>query len=184
VYGAVVLAALPATAALTVVTARTFVTDRGDAVTRAFYTRRLAWATASLRGGSVACDPLVLPGSVVLLVPGVVVCVGLVFHTVYVAVEDESFVAAFRQSWRLVRPGFLRVVVPVAALGLGVALVVAGVATTAVGTGLAGVGSGVLFGALALFALGGVRAAPRPDPTRQPPRGRRRGASPGLAAPA
>lgn len=84
----------------------------------------------------------------------------------YVAVENKSFVAAFRRSWRLVRPEFLRVFVLVAALGLGVALVgavvgaiVAGVAATAVGTGWAGVVSGVLFGVLALFALAVLSAA-------------------------
>jgi hypothetical protein len=166
VYGAVVLAALLATASLTVVTVRTFVADRRDAVPRAFYTRRLAWATANLLVGGVAYGLLVLLGSVMLLVPGVVVYVGLVFYTMYVAVEDESFVAAFRQSWRLVRPEFLRVFVLVAALGLGVALVgaavgvvVAGVAATAVGTGWAGVVSGVLFGVLALFALAVLSAA-------------------------
>ena len=84
----------------------------------------------------------------------------------YVAVEDEGFVAAFRQSWRLVRPEFLRVFVLVAALGLGVTLVgaavgavVAGVAATAVGTGWAGVVSGVLTAPLALFALAVLSAA-------------------------
>lgn len=146
-YALVVLVALVGMSALTVVAVRAFVAGATDRIPRAFYTRRLPWAVANLLVGGVVYGLLVLVGSLLLLVPGVVAYVGLIFMTMFVASEDEHFVAALRHSWRLVRPHFLRTfaLVLVLVVGTGVVGGVVGLAAS-VATLLAGIDgwSGVL----------------------------------------
>jgi hypothetical protein len=60
-------------------------------------------------------------GVVFLIVPGVVLFVALAFWFVYVAVEDESFVDGFRDSWALTRGEWLDLTL----LLIGVVLVAA-----------------------------------------------------------
>lgn len=166
VYVAVVAASLLAVTALTVVAVRTFVAGRTGTVPRAFYTRRMGRATANLLLGGLVYGILVLLGTVLLVIPGIVAYVGLIFYTMYVAVEDENLVAALRESWRLVRPDFLRVLVLVLALVGGVAVLgggigaVAGAGVAAAGLGgWSGVVSGVVTAPLTLFLLAVLSAA-------------------------
>lgn len=135
VYAVVTLGALVGMSAFTVVAVRTFVAGATDRIPREFYTRRLAWATANLIAGGVAFGLLVLVGTLLLVVPGVVAYVGFIFVTMFVAVEDEHFVAALADSWRLVRPEFLPVFGLLLVLVVGVG-VVGGVVSLVVGFGL------------------------------------------------
>ena len=166
VYAAVVLALVVGMAAFTVVAVRTFVAGATDRIPRAFYTRRLPWATANLLVGGLAFGLLVLLGSILLLLPGIVAYVGLIFTTMYVAVDDEHFVAALRHSWRLARPEFVRVFVLVFVLvvGMGVVGGVLGFAlslgTLLVGLdGWSGVATSVLVTPLSLLVLAVLSAA-------------------------
>jgi hypothetical protein len=139
-HALVVLLALVALSTLTVVAVRTFVAGRTDTIPGACY-RRLPWATLNLVVGGIAFGLVVLVGSVFLLVPGIVAYVGLSFMTMYVAVEDEHFVAAMLRSWRLVRSEFVSV------LGLlAVVVVGGGVVGFAVGIGAGALGDGVVVG--------------------------------------
>ena len=166
VYGLAVLACFVALSAVTVVAVRTFVAGRTDTVPREFYTRRLAWATANLLVGGVVYGLLVLLGLVLLVVPGIVAYVGLIFYTMSVATEDENLVTALRRSWRLVRAEFLPVLLLVLALVVGagvgggvLGIAVGGVATVAGVAGWAGVVSAAVNTPLTLFVLAVLSAA-------------------------
>lgn len=166
VYAIVVLGLLLGMSAFTVVAVRTFVAGATDRIPREFYTRRLAWATANLMLGGLVFGLAVFVGSLLLVIPGIVAYVGLIFTTMFVAVDDENFVAALRHSWRLVRPEFLWVFVLVALLvvGMGALAFVLGIVLS-FGTVLAGLGgwtgvvTGVLTAPMSLYLLAVLSAA-------------------------
>jgi len=106
-----------ASAVLTIGALRAFVTDTSLSV--ALVARNLPLAFLNYVVGGIAYGLLVLVGLVLLVVPGIFVMVVLAFWTVFVAVEDENFVAAFGDSWRLTEGNRLRL------FGLGVVVVVA-----------------------------------------------------------
>lgn len=87
---------------------RTFVAGETDHVPREFVTRRIGWVVANLLVGGMVLSVLVMIGTVLLVIPGIVVYVALLFMAVFVAVEDENFVAAMADSWRLTRGNWLR----------------------------------------------------------------------------
>jgi len=118
---------------LSIAAVRTFVAGKTDRIPREFFTRRMGWVVANLAVGGVAFSVLLMVGTILLVIPGIVVYVSLLFMTVFVAVEDENFVAAMRDSWRLTRGNWLRlfglllvVVVPftvvISALSAGLAI--------------------------------------------------------------
>jgi hypothetical protein len=166
VYAAVSLAVLVGMSAFTVVAVRTFVAGATDRIPREFYTRRLPWATANLIVGGLAYGLLVFLGTLLLVIPGIVAYVGFVFVTMFVAVEDENFVAALRDSWRLVRPSFLSVLalLLVLVVGLGVISAVVGMVVSygALAAGLdgwTGVATGLVTAPLSLLVLAILAAA-------------------------
>jgi hypothetical protein len=165
-YAAIGLAVIVGMSALTVVAVRTFVAGATDRIPREFYTRRLAWTTANLLVGGVAFGLLVLVGTLLLFVPGVVAYVGLIFMTMFVAVEDENFVAALGDSWRLVRPElfstFALLLVLVVGVGVagGVVSAVVGFALLYAGLGdWTGVVSSVLIAPLSMLVLAVLSSA-------------------------
>ncbi|MFB6157286.1 MAG: hypothetical protein ABEJ34_05535 [Haloferacaceae archaeon] len=139
VHAAVVLVTLVGMSAFTVVAVRTFVAGATDDIPREFYTRRLPWTTANVIVGGLAFGLLVVIGSLLLVIPGIVAYVGLVFTTMFIAAEDEHFVAAFRRSWGLVRPAFLSVFALLLVLVVGVGLA-AGIVGAVLSVGAAAVG--------------------------------------------
>ncbi|MFB6161232.1 MAG: hypothetical protein ABEJ61_08660 [Haloferacaceae archaeon] len=178
VYAVVTLGVLVGLSALTVVAVRTFVAGATDHVPREFYTRRLAWTTPNTIACGVAFGLLVLVGTALLVVPGVVAYVGFVFATLFVAVEDENFVAALADSWRLVRPNFLAtfglLLVLVVGVGVvaGVASVVVSVALLVAGLdGWTGVVTSVLTAPLSILVLAVLAAAFEQLRTDDPARG-------------
>ena len=82
---------------------RIFVSDETESLPRAAFTRRMGWAWLNVFVGSIVYVVLVALGFVAFVVPGVFLLVVLAFWTVFVAVEDESFVGAMRSSWALTR---------------------------------------------------------------------------------
>ncbi|VTT88244.1 unknown [Halorubrum sp. DM2] len=93
---------------LSIAAVRTFVAGETDRIPREFFTRRMVWVVANLAVGGLAFSALLMVGTLLLVIPGIVVYVSLLFMTVFVAVEDENFVAAMRDSWRLTRGNWLR----------------------------------------------------------------------------
>lgn len=115
--GAVVglsLAAALVSVVLTIGALRAFVT--GATLSPALFVRNLPLAFLNYVVGGVVYGLLVFIGLVLLVVPGLVVLVVLAFWTVFVAVEDENFLAAFGDSWQLTDGSRLRLF----ALGLAV----------------------------------------------------------------
>ncbi|SER09901.1 hypothetical protein [Natrinema salaciae] len=108
--------------ATAVIALRTFASDETETIPREFRSRKIAFATLNVFVGTFVFALLVAVGSVFLLVPGLFLLVSLYYWTVFVAVEDENFVRAFRSSWTLTSGSRLRL------FGLGVAVLVAGLA--------------------------------------------------------
>lgn len=103
-------------AVLTIGALRAFVTE--TTLSTALVARNLPLALLNYVVGGVVYGVLVLVGLVLLVVPGIFVMVVLAFWTVSVAVEDENFLTAFGDSWRLTEENRLRL------FGLGVVVVV------------------------------------------------------------
>lgn len=103
---------------LTIGALRSFVTETRLSV--ALTTRNLPLAFLNYVVGGLVYAILVLVGLVLLVVPGIAVMVVLAFWTVLVAVEDESFIAAFGDSWQLTEGSRLQL------FGLGLLVVVVG----------------------------------------------------------
>lgn len=136
---------------LNVVTVRTFVDGRGSSIPGEFLTRRIGYVLANLvlfgvlfglavsgpalvavGGGILAGFPLagVLVGALLVIVPGIVAYVGLLFGQFYVAVDDENALAALSDSWSLTKGNRVRVLLIVVAL-----VVATGVVSIAVSVG-------------------------------------------------
>ncbi|WP_231186463.1 hypothetical protein [Haladaptatus sp. DYF46] len=82
---------------------RVFVSDETERLPREFFTRNMVWAAVNVFIGMIVFGIIVALGLVALIVPGIFLLVTLAFWTVYVAVEDQNFVKAFRSSWGLTR---------------------------------------------------------------------------------
>jgi hypothetical protein len=138
VVGAVVsLLAGLATIVLTIGALRTFVSDETERLPTEHFTRNMVWPGLNFLVGSIVFAVLVAFGFVFLVIPGVFLLVALAFWTIYVAVEDESFVTAMQDSWGLTRGHRLRLFL------LGVAVAVVAIVVSAV-FGVAGIVGGVV----------------------------------------
>ncbi|MDS0475419.1 hypothetical protein [Natrinema sp. 1APR25-10V2] len=96
------------TIAAAVVALRTFASDETETIPQEFRRRKLGIATLNAFVGTIVFVLLVAVGSVFLLVPGLFLLVALYYWSVFVAVEDQNFVQAFRSSWALTRGSRLR----------------------------------------------------------------------------
>lgn len=113
-----------ATIAAVVVALRTFASDETERIPREFRRRKIGLATLNAFVGAIVFAVLVAVGSVFLLVPGLFLLVALYYWAVFVAVEDQNFVRAFRSSWALTKGSRFRL------FGLGVAVFLVGLAVT------------------------------------------------------
>ncbi|WP_436344911.1 hypothetical protein [Natronorubrum sp. FCH18a] len=109
-----------ATLVAAIVALRTFASNEREIIPREFQRRNIGLATLNLFVGAIVFALAVAIGSVFLLVPGLFILVSLYYWSVFVAVEDQNFVRAFRSSWALTRGSRLRL------FGLGVAVVFLG----------------------------------------------------------
>jgi hypothetical protein len=102
---------------------RVFVAGERDSIPSAYYTRNVAWVFVNYFVGGLAFSLVVLVGTLLLVVPGIFAYVSFVFMIVFVASEDENFLAALRHSWELTRGERLRVFALLAVLFVGTAIV-------------------------------------------------------------
>lgn len=100
-----------------IVALRTFASGETEHIPRAFVRRNIGLATLNVIVGGIVFAVIVALGSVLLVIPGLFLLVSLYYWSVFVAVEDQNFVRAFRSSWSLTRGSRLRL------FGLGVAVV-------------------------------------------------------------
>ena len=107
-----------ATSVVTIGATRTFVTDETERLPGEHFTRSVVLAVLNLFVGGIIFVVAVGIGLVLLVVPGLFLLVSLFFWEVVVIVEDRSFVAGYRASWRLTRGHRWRL------LGLGIAVAI------------------------------------------------------------
>ena len=85
---------------ITVALIRVMVADQ-QTITQESYTRRMGWVVLNSIVAGIIVGVLTMIGFVLLVIPGLFLTVSLLFTTVYIADEDESFVSAIRNSWSL-----------------------------------------------------------------------------------
>lgn len=90
-----------------IVSLRTFVGNHASSIPSEYYTRNIGLVLANAVIGSFVYGLLVFFGSLLLIVPGIIAYVAFLFTLVYIAVEDENFIAALRDSWALTRGNWL-----------------------------------------------------------------------------
>lgn len=93
---------------ISIVAARTFVEGSRRRIPESFLTRRIPWVLANLVVGGIALTVLLVIGTILLVIPGIIVYVSMLFMTFFIAVEDENFVAGMVDSWHLTRGNWLR----------------------------------------------------------------------------
>lgn len=76
-------------------------TAENQTITRESYTRRMGWVFINSIVGGIVVGFLTMIGFILLVIPGLFLTVSLLFTTVYIADEDEGFISAIRDSWRL-----------------------------------------------------------------------------------
>jgi hypothetical protein len=108
---------------LTIVAIRTFVDGHSSAIPSEYYTRNLVFVLVNSILGAIAFGVLVLVGSILLVIPGIVAYVAFIFSMFYVAAEDENFVAALRDSWSLTRGNWIRLFVLLLIVVVGISVV-------------------------------------------------------------
>lgn len=100
VAGALALVLLVVFQVLNVVLVRVMAADY-QAITRETYTRRIVWVVLNSIVAGIVVGLLTMLGFVLLVVPGLVLMVSLLFTVVYIADQDENFINAMRDSWGL-----------------------------------------------------------------------------------
>jgi hypothetical protein len=131
---------------------RVFVSDETDRLPREYFTRNMVWAAINFVIGGIIFGIIVALGFVALIIPGIFLLVTLAFWTVYVAVEDQNFITAFRSSWGLTRGYRLNLFV----LGVAVMLLIALVNLV---FGLGNLASGSLVGDIVALVFAQVASA-------------------------
>jgi hypothetical protein len=93
---------------LTIVTIRTFVGGHTRTIPAEFYTRNIPYVLVNSIVGSLALGLVIFVGSILFVVPGIIAYVAFIFTLLYIAAEDQNFIAAFRSSWSVTRGNWLR----------------------------------------------------------------------------
>jgi len=98
---------------------RTFVSDETERVPLENFTRNVVMALLNLLVGGIAYAIILVAGFMAFIIPGFFLLVSLYFWNVFVIVEDQNFVEAFKSSWNLTKGNRLEL------FGLGVIVVFA-----------------------------------------------------------
>lgn len=111
--------------------------------------------------GSLALGLVIFVGSILFVVPGIIAYVAFIFTLLYIAAEDQSFIAAFQNSWNVTRGNWLRlfgllVIVPVGITVIPGVLsaLTSAVFTASFGSALATLASGTLTLPFSLLLFG------------------------------
>jgi len=123
VYAVVFLLLLVVMTYVSILAVRVFAAGATDSIPSEFYTRRILWVFLNYLVGGFAFGVIILLGTVMLVIPGIFAYVSFIFMVFFVAVEDDNFVAALRESWRLTRGERLRVFALLAVLFVAFAVV-------------------------------------------------------------
>ena len=146
---------------LTIVTIRTFVGGHARTIPAEFYTRNIPYVLVNSIIGSLALGLVIFVGSILFVVPGIIAYVAFIFTLLYIAAEDQSFIAAFRSSWNVTRGHWLRLFGLLVIVLVGITIVpgvlsalTSAVFTASFGPALATLASGTLTLPFSLLLLG------------------------------
>lgn len=131
--------------AATVVSLRVFASDETETIPDEMVTRNLGPALLHLVVGGILFGIGIAAGLVLLVIPAIYLMTVLFFWTMYVAIEDESFLDAMKSSWHLTEGHRWRV--------LGLMIVLTLVNIVLIGSGILTSIGGGLFGEVALEVL-------------------------------
>ena len=96
---------------------RTLVSSETETIPVEYFTRNIGWALLNLLVGGIAFSIALLFGLAAFIIPGLFILVSLYFWNVFVIVEDQNFIEAFKSSWNLTEGNRLEL------FGLGVIVV-------------------------------------------------------------
>lgn len=105
-------------AAFWIIGTRIFASDHTDTIPREFIRHNIGFATLNVVVGRVVVSWLVVIGFLLLIVPGVILSIAMLFVAHAIAIRDEHFVNAMRHSWRLMKPH----IIPVLIVGIALAI--------------------------------------------------------------
>jgi hypothetical protein len=134
--------------AVSIVAVRTFAAADSEAVTSGSLTDNILLATLNGFVGSIVVWGLIIVGSVFLLLPGIFFAVVFLFMRQRIAIENENFVEAMAESWRLTKGHRIEV------FALGLLVVVVSLVDELVGSVLSLVSP--IASAVVTAAVGGV----------------------------
>ncbi|MBX0325428.1 hypothetical protein EGH21_20585 [Halomicroarcula sp. F13] len=144
-----------------IVSIRTFVGGHTQSIPAEYFSRNMILVLINALLGSLVYGILVFIGSVLFLIPGIIAYVAFLFMLVYIAVEDENFIAALRDSWNLTRGnwlplfGLLLIVFVVVGVVPGIlSALVSFVVSSVVGPAISTLVSGVITLPFSLLVLG------------------------------
>lgn len=112
---------------------RTFVSSKTESIPKEFFTRNLGWALLNLVVGGIAFTLIIGLGLLAFIIPGIFLLVSLYFWNVFVVIEDQNFIEAFKSSWGLTKGSRVEL------FGLGAIVVVAAIAVGSASALLAGI---------------------------------------------
>lgn len=98
-------------AAFWVIGTRVFVSEHTDTIPREFVRHNIGFATLNVVIGGIVVSWLITIGFVLLIIPGIIIwiCMLLVGHEI--AVADENVIGAIPNSWRLMRPFIITILI-------------------------------------------------------------------------
>ncbi len=91
-----------ATTAASIVAVRVFASDHTDSIPDELLSHRLAGATVNDIAAEIIASVLIVIG-LLLVLPGIFLAICFYFTRPFVAIEDEGFIDALTESWRLSR---------------------------------------------------------------------------------
>lgn len=101
VWGVLLLVALVANIWFAIGTLRNLVNRNFDSLDQEMFTQDLGMTALNMIAGSIVFSVAVVLGLLALIVPGLFLMVSLLFWSIFVAVEGDSFIDALKNSWEL-----------------------------------------------------------------------------------
>lgn len=103
VWGILLVVALVANIWLAIGALRNLVNRNFDSLDQEMFSEELGMTALNMIAGSLVFSVAVVLGLLALIVPGIFLMVSLLFWSIFVAVEGDSFIDALKNSWELTR---------------------------------------------------------------------------------
>jgi hypothetical protein len=103
VGGLISLAAIIIGVVVAIAATRTFVSGETHEIPKEYFRRNILFAILNLMIGGLALAIIVTLGLIFLIIPGVFLYVSLYFWSLFVIVEDQNFIEAFKSTWNLTK---------------------------------------------------------------------------------